>query len=313
MYVKIRAMLNIFTLLLPLFCVIAIGYVLARSGVAKKSWIKPFSQFNYYVAFPALIFQSISHTQISLERDGLIVLLQIIFGAALILIPYGIARWRKLSVDLRNAWAICLYFSNSGYIGIPALLLVFGEQAAGEGAIIVGVMILVTFTIGLAILEQSKHQRLRLGALTINIVKNVLLWSAVLGVIAAVVQVELPVAVTTLISYVAAAAVPTILIDLGIFLALNHPTRQTFRSAGWLAFVKMVAIPGVFTLVYWLLPNNDWLMTTYVQASMPIALTAFAFTEIYPVNKAVTSNAIALSTLLSLVTLPVVMWLASVL
>ena len=306
------SMLEIFLLLLPLFGMIGAGYVAGVTKVAKSDWVKVLNLFGYYLAFPALIFTSIASSTISWDLHGKTVLTQIGIGVGLIALTYFVSKALGASRENRNTFTIGVYFSNSGYIGLPALAIVFGETAASEGAVIVATMILITFTLGVGILEASRNKGVDIKKLILGIAKNPLIWAALFGLLVSVGNIPLFETVQRFIDFMAAAASPAVLVALGIFLAYNHPKAQTIKLASLLSGIKMLLIPAIFTLILILAPNQgDWLDVTYIQAAMPLAITTFAFAEIYPMNKNVVSTSILLSTLSAIFILPFIMWLTT--
>lgn len=306
-------MWSIITLLLPLFALIALGYLAGYTKIAKLEWVSVLNLFGFYIAFPALIFKSLAFADISLQLHGTILLLQVAIAIGVMGLVYGVCTWLGLNKADRNTFTIGLYFSNAGYIGISALQLVFGDAAAAEGAVIVSAMIVVTLTAGIAVLEASKHRTIHFKSILAGIGRNPLMWATLAGFVIGFSNVGLPTAVVQLIELLAATASPTVLVALGIFMAFNHPKKHTLQLASLLAVGKVVIIPAALGLVVWLLPNSAWLHTTFIQSVMPVALTTFALSEIYPMNRQVVSSSIVLSVLLSFVTIPLAMWLVSLL
>lgn len=306
-------MLPIIVLLLPLFGLIVIGYLAGRTNIAKLEWVHVLNLFGFYIAFPALIFKSLAFADISLKLHGTILLLQLGIAAGVMLLTYGMCTWLKLSKTDRNTFTIGLYFSNAGYIGISALQLVFGDEAAAEGAVIVSAMIMVTLTLGISLLEVSKHRTVNFMKILAGIGRNPLMWATLGGFAVGFSNMNLLAVLVQFIELLAATASPTVLVALGIFMALNHPKPQALKLASLLAIGKVVIIPAILALIVWLLPNSHWLDTTFIQSVMPVAITAFALSEMYPMNRPVVSSSIVLSVLLSFVTIPLAMWLAPLL
>ncbi len=306
-------MWSIITLLLPLFALIALGYVAGYAKIAKLSWVSVLNLFGFYIAFPALIFKSLAFADISLQLHGSIFVLQIAIAVAVMGLVYGVCTWLGLNKADRNTFTIGLYFSNAGYIGISALQLVFGDAAATEGTVIVAAMLLVTLTLGIAVLEASKHKTVHTASIIRSIAKNPLIWATILGFALGLVNFTFPQPAIQFVELLAATASPTVLVALGIFIALNHPKKHTLQLASLLAVGKVVVMPAALGLIVLILPNSQWLNTTFIQSVMPVALTTFALSEIYPMNREVVSSSIVLSVLLSFVTIPLAMWLAPLL
>ncbi len=303
-------MFAIINLLLPLFGLIAVGYIAGRTKVAQLSWVATLNLFSYYIAFPALILKSLAFTDLDISKQGPIVLVQIAYGVGIILLTHAICKWRGLNRADTNTYTIGVYFSLAGYIGIPALQFVFGDTAAAEGSLIVAIMIAVTLTLGIGILESSRSKKINVRKIILATLKNPLMIATAIGLILGSTTLALPDALKQLIILIAAAASPTVLVALGIFIAWNHPKRHAMRIASKLTALKLLIVPGVIGGIVWLLPNSHWLDTTFIQACMPVAITTFALAEIYPMDKQAVSSTIVLSTLVSAIVLPLAIWLA---
>lgn len=303
-------MLSIVFLLLPLFGLIGIGYLAGRTKLAQLNWVAVLNLFGFYIAFPALIFKSLAFADISLQLHGTILLLQLGIATGILLLTYGVCTWLGLAKADRNTFTIGLYFSNAGYIGISALQLVLGDAAAAEGAVIVSAMIVITLTLGIGLLELSKHRHLDMKKILFGIGRNSLIWATLAGFAVGFSDIAFPSVLVQFVELLAATASPTVLVALGIFMALNHPKKHALQLASLLAIGKVVIIPALLGLAIWLLPNSHWLDTTFIQSVMPVAITTFALSEIYPMNRQVVSSSIVLSVLLSFVTIPLALWLA---
>lgn len=303
-------MLSIINLLLPLFSLILIGYLAGRSKIAQLSWVSTLNLFSYYIAFPALIFKSLAFTNLDLLQQGAIVGVQLIYGIGIILLTSLVCRWLGMNRADRNTYTIGIYFSLAGYIGIPAIQLVFGDTAAAEAALIVAVMIAVTLSLGVGLLEASRSQRVRFGKIFRSIATNPLMIATALGLILGSTPLAVPGPLEQLINMLAATASPAVLVALGIFIAWNHPKRHALRIAMKLSTFKLIIVPAVIGTIIYFVPNNHWLETTFIQACMPVAITTFALAEIYPMDKQAVSSAIVISTLFSALIIPLAIWLA---
>lgn len=305
-------MINIISILIPLFSLIIIGFVAGKTGIAKQSWTTVLNLFGFYITFPALVFKSLAFTQLSFWYNSSLIMLHIVIGVVVILVLVGITRLFKMKLADQNTIAIASYFSMSGYIGIPALQLVLGDQAAAEGAITVAVMLIVTLTLGVGLLEASRTKHVHVNTMLWAIVKNPLIWAAALGITVGSLHFELPTVIQQIIIMLAQAASPTVLVSLGIFLAYTHIHAPALRLACLITSIKMVVLPGLCLLVMWLMPQYvPLLKITFIQLAMPTAITTFALAEVYPMNKEVVSSSIMVGTLAAFVIIPLAMWLTT--
>jgi hypothetical protein len=143
-----------------------------------------------------------------------------------------------------------------------------------------------------------------------SIFLNPLLIAAALGVAAAALHLEPPVAVARLLEFLYTSAAPCALFALGVTVALR-PAARMFPDVPLLAGVKLVAHPLLVLALLPMFGNFDatWVGTAVLMAALPPALTAFVFARQYDAWIEHASSVVLYGTLFSVATLTVVMWL----
>lgn len=313
---------NTIALAIPLFAYILVGYV---AGVVGGRWVPPerrelvwLNVFVVYIAMPALIFRLIARTPIENLTNwsfvaGTTLATYIVF-LVMFFIATGIGRSRIAPSSLQAASAS---YGNVGYMGVPLAVAIFGEAGAVPATLIVCfdsalVFILVPILFGLSSSQES------IGASLVQagkaVVLNPLIIALVFGAIAATTQASVPGALGgilgQLLKQLGDAAAPAALFGIGITIARQYSTRSPIHWEVFIiALLKLIAHPILLIVVLALLGGFDllWVQVAILLAALPTAANVYVIASQYDTYTEGTSNAILVTTTLSLFTLPLLM------
>ncbi len=239
----------IFAVTLPFFGLVLCGYLAARQGVLPSAAIPGLNTFVLFFALPCMLYRfGASMPFADLIDAGLML---VYLTSALIMVFFSIAvTWasspQQPGVDLRNAafGALVAAFPNTGFMGVPLLVALMGQQAAGPaiGSILIDLIITSTLCIALA---QAQHQaiddetyadpadRPNAGAAALRSLRgamtNPLPWSIALGATAAAIGFALPGPLDQIVKMLGDAATPVALFTIGSVLwrAGQHAHSRT--------------------------------------------------------------------------------------
>lgn len=313
----IRYMGAIFYSILPIFILMGVGVVIKLTqniqhpvwarmcstfGFCDDRWSEVLNKYALYVALPALLIHSLTHTdKIRLMSRGML-LTNISLLVALLTVLFLVTKIFKIKKELANTYIICGFFGNVAYLGVPFILSLF-PNAGGDVSVLVALHVVIAFTLGLYILEHSRHKTIHLETLLRNILMNPLLLASALGLFILYMRVPVPRIIDTALGMLAASSSPTVLIAMGLFLARRIRFDMSLFHALCISGIKLILMPVVFILAAAVLKFENNFETSILQAGMPVALSVFALAEIYPLDKKIAAKAIILSTILSLFTL----------
>jgi predicted permease len=286
---------------LPVILVAAAGYGLA-SVLAIDS--RSIGRLLFYLATPALVFRSLYRSQLDfavLQELALVaVAVGICSGLLGWLISVGESRQRRAALILTSA------VSNNGNMGIPISFFAFGDIGLALGSIYYVVTSFLSNTFGVVI--ASAGQTAVATALGQSVQVPVL-YSAALGLLLNLVQFELPEPLFRAIDLLADAAIPGMLILLGIQLRKAPLTKVPWvilRSTA----VRLIAGPILAWLLCLLLSIDGAERNVLIlQAGMPTAVMAAVLSTEYDTEPELVATVILVSTLLSMATLSVLLWL----
>ena len=300
-------MLEILSTIAPVFLIIALGAVIRALRLADERWVDTLNKLGLYVAFPALIFSSLTSMDSAQAIDYRLFFINTGILAVIMLLILIISWLWDMQTQLRNTYLLCAIFGNVAYIGLPYLSSVF-PGSEGNVSLIAASYLAIVFTLGLIILEVSiKGNRHAMKVLE-HILKNPLLIAVILGLLVAQYRIPLPVFFTSTVKMLAVGASPLVLLALGIFLVKKLRFDRDMAHAAFMTALKLAALPFLFILVSRSLLGEISFTIPIIEAGMPVAVTVFALSEKYPLEKTMIMYAIIISTVLSAITLPLLTW-----
>ena len=302
-------MIQILFLILPSFIVIALGAFLKMIKVANDSWVDILNKYGLWVGFPSLIFE----TLIRLDKSRVVVKLDvfyinIIFLLLLIITAIIITKAIKIRKRLANTFIICVFFGNVAYLGYPIIMSVFNNREA-ELSIIISIYVLVLFTVGIGWLEFSRSNEINIFRLLLNFLKNPFIIAITVGILFLVFDIKLPSYIEKAFVMLKASASPVVLIALGIFIYRKISLRNVFAPVLLLTFIKLIVVPLIFLMGSLIFNDINKFGVSVIESAMPLAITPFALSSMYDLEKETIGTAIVFSTLISMITLPFFIYL----
>ena len=300
---------------LPVFGLVACGYLAGRLGLVTQASSVALNQFVYAFALPAMLF-------IAVYRGSLDEILSGGFLAAVILATLGTAiAGFALSYFVAGASpaestlrALNASFANTGYLGIPLVSVAYGERAALPAALATVATNIVSFALAIVCLELFVNPRrggLRraLG----GVVRSPLIWPIALAILFVGLEIKIPLPVERFATLLAAAAGPCALFAIGLF--VSQLSIRAGAAASWPSVVlKLVMHPILMALLAYCVLSIDpfWAKIAVVCASLPLGATAFVLAQRYKLLEAETSTGAVISTAASVLSVSLVMaWFAT--
>lgn len=123
-------MVNILLIISPIYIVILLGYLLTRAGLFDKPDMRVFGKFVLNLALPALIFNAVAQRPIADILNGSYILVYL--GGSLLSMGMGFFCARRFAgMDHTGSTfaAMGVSCSNSGYVGLPILMLTMAPVA----------------------------------------------------------------------------------------------------------------------------------------------------------------------------------------
>jgi predicted permease len=286
---------------LPVFLIAFAGYLLAwRMSIDGRS----LGRLLFYLATPALVFRSLY----SMTLDPA-ALRQITFVAALVITLTGVAGW-LVAIDRERHERVALVLtsavSNNGNMGIPISLFAFGPTGMALASIYYVVASFMNNTVGVVVASSGQAS---LAKALQNTLSVPVLYTAILGLLLNRLAWELPVPLYRSIDLLADAAIPGMLALLGI----NLRAAPKLQAQGVLWRSLVVRLCGG-PVIAWLLCLLFGIVgvernVLILQAAMPTAVISAVLATEFDAAPHLVTTAIFMTTLVSMGTLSVVLWL----
>lgn len=220
---------------------------------------------------------------------------------------------RSVSGRANRAMVLASAFGNVGFFGVPVLQFLFSDSdahvAIAYSAVFIVTLNLMSWTVGSYLLTgDKKHVSLKRALInpqTVTLVISLPLFFA--GVSAG----DLPDTINTVIDYLADMTAPLCMIILGMRFALA-PVVQLFTDfrVYVASFIKTLVFPLLVYVVLMPFQMEEMLRVSLVLLSgMPAATINLNLAELYGADQKTAANSILMSTVLSIVTIPLLMLL----
>ena len=200
-------MINIFhiflNVVLPVFLMAGAGAVLQKF---RQTPAYSISQITLYIFAPALVFNSLANTTLSLEQLGKIALFVLALASVMYIVSFGAARSLKLDREKSSGFLLTSIFMNSGNYGLPVALFAFGSEGL-EFAIVFFVCQAALGGTLAVFIASSSH--LNAKAALATTLKMPLLHATVLGLIVNIGNIHMPHMIGEPVRILGEAAVPS--------------------------------------------------------------------------------------------------------
>ncbi len=300
--------LALFHTIIEMLIPVALGVILTRVGVLNEDFAKKLSAFVLYAAHPFLLVTSINAIPYSAEmlRTGALVMLA---ALATHLIAIGISTVATAPVRDRPAayvTACCMSFSNCGFFGFPLLKAAYGDVGVFWGSFFVVIFNLLSWSYGVFSLSRANSE-LKIKPLKIFINAGTI--PCFIGLLIYLLRIPLYEPLTAGMERIAAVCSPVSMIIIGIMIA-RLPVRKLLLSflPYYTVLIKQLVIPLVTGVLLRLVGFSfDISVFCALMIAMPSATTTAMFAENYDIRPELAAQNVGMTTVLSLVAVPLVM------
>jgi len=298
----------------PVFGIMLLGYTAARLNWFDQAANRGLSLFVFNFAIPPLLFRSLAQSELPAKLPWGFLLSYFLVAFSILALAYWSTR-RYSSRDHHGA-SICAMsacFGNSVLMGIPLTLTAFGEQSSVPLFMLIALqspLLMPTMTIAL---ELSRGQPGQIVWNTLRgLFSNPVIVALLLGFAWNLLALPLPSSIEALARLLGQAAAPCALFATGAALS-QYRIAGNLAESLWLVSLKIIVQPvAVWLLAHYVFGVPPlWTAVAVLIAALPTGVNAYLFAQRYKIGIATATTTIFLSTALSLLTLPVVLWLFS--
>ncbi|MEZ4629125.1 MAG: AEC family transporter [Deinococcales bacterium] len=231
----------ILNVVLPTFLVIGTGAVLQR---AFRFNLAELNRLALYGAVPALVFKSLMREELNPEALLRLIGSQLCFYPIMFLLALAFSGLLKAKNEHKRGMIATAMFPNSANIMLPVTLFAFGEAARDLAAIMFSFSSLMLFSLGPIVLSGGKGKlRSPLGVLKMPVI-----WAVILGLTLNLNHISLPQNLMRSIGILADAAIPLVLLALGMQMyqtGFSRPRALNILSAAFKLLIGPILCFGI--------------------------------------------------------------------
>lgn len=291
--------------LLPTFLLAGTGWAFGRLAKVPS---RPLAQVAFWVLSPSLIFESLRVAELTLA--GTVVLFALAHHGAMFALSVGVGRVLfPGDRGARAATVLVLTFGNSGNLGLPVLLFAYGQPGVEVGAVFLATSTVLLATLGVSVAAWD-GSRVRWRTVVGNLFRVPWVY-AVAGALVAR-WVGFPEVLAGATGLLARGAIPLLLLLLGLELSQVRATEVARPGVG-LALLRLGAGAGLaWALAGAFRVEGTLRGSLIVEGSVPSAVNGFLLASQYGRRPDLAASVLFLSTVLSLGTLALTLYLLGV-
>lgn len=290
--------------ILTIIFLLGVGYVARILGLFKPQDVSLLNRLVLYIFMPATVFYGTYNLDIdvSLLKLPLIAVLSII-----VLLPILIISTKEIEDRLRGSFILTALFGNTGFIGYPISLLTYGKEGLARAILYdqIGFTVALT-TLGVWIARHfgKSYSSFSLKDPLIGIITYPPFPLLVLAFLLRYFKVTLPDFLLNALSYLSNGTIPVIMVGIGGLLQLEFNKRH-LRLICLTILLKLIIFPAISVLIGIILRLDILsLKVLIIESGVPVMMSSVVLGSEYGLDLEFILNAILVTTLLVLLTLP---------
>jgi predicted permease len=296
-------------IVLPVFAVMACGWLFARRNLISDSGITGIVNFIFYLSIPALLFRTLASGAVQEQFEPQ--LIAAYFTAALTTYAIGWLVSRKLFKNPGDASALGAMgatFSNLVLIGLPLVQRAYGDRGLIPLMLIVMVhstILFTTTTLAVALgRPDGRPWYLTLGSTLRSVLLNPIVIGGLGGLTFGFTGLHLPGIINDTLALIGRSAAPTSLFAVGATLA-SCKIAGDIRESITISLLKLLLLPSLvwLTTTHIFTVRPEWVTVAVIAAAMPAGANVYVFARKFDVYAQRATAIVVLSTLASILTL----------
>lgn len=290
-----------------LFIYIFVGFLAAKFKIIDDDTVKKVNKVLLYIGQPAMIISSVLDTKIVMDIGDVVLLFCLAMIMQILLLLFGFVFtpvFVRKKAD-RGLFKFMIAFGNTGFMGIPVITALFGDDAAFLASICLIPFFIFVYSVGIILLRgKAKGEKMNFSFLL-----NPALTSTFIAIVLFFAKLPIPREVMDAASGLAGMLIPVSMVIIGANLGMSafSDFYADLRMYA-LSFVKLIVSPILMFFICRLFITNEvFLGVIVVSAAMPVAVLASMLSTEYGTDVRVASRGVFVSTLLSLITIPFVL------
>ena len=290
-----------------MFVLMAIGFVAYRKQILSNQGTKDIGKLLLNVAIPMIVISNFCVEKSAEKTAELFESALLSFLCMALSVAFAYLAYHKKDRIAEFSTA----FSNAGFIGIPLVQAIFGSGAVFYISVMIVLINVLQWTYGVYTITDDK------SVMDFKkIMKNPLILSVGIGIVIYFLNIRLPKIAMDIISSISAINTPLAMIVSGVYLAQSDLLNAMRKKDAWLlSLSRLIVIPLIVMLVFRFLPFGSTAMklSILLAGACPVGSNVAVFAQQYDKDYRKGVEYVCVSTLLSILALPLVIFVANLL
>lgn len=302
----------------PVFLLIVLGKLLHKSGFFPDEFFKGLNKLVFWFALPALLISRISVAELEPETISRIVILITAGTLASLALAWSVAKTMRLPFEKTGAFIQGSFRSNGAFIALPVIIYSLGDSDPRTemlGTVVLAPVVILFNILGVSVLTHYRRNKGGAGktmhTFATQLIKNPLIIACAIGIGLNLAGWILPKFLLRPVDALGQAALPLVLLSIGASLRFER-LRGAASPSLMASLIKVVATPALGFLLAGLFnldPTEKMIAIFYLAA--PAAGMSYVMAEVMGNDGPLAGRIVALSTLLSAITIPIIIALGT--
>lgn len=298
--------MRIIELFIPVFALVGVGYALRKTSFVSPTFPRQLNRIVFYCALPALLFRRVAGMAVEWDLFWNSFVTYTVAMCAVAALAALAARREPKSVGAVVVQSA--FRSNLAYLGLPVVLLIFGDAVLPLAIATVSVGIVLNALWAVVVLQvfYAADDSVGIVARLTEVVKNPLVVGTVLGLIVSVTALPVPRALLAAVDLMGQMSLPAVLLVVGLSMSFTN-MRARLGLAMLATVAKLLVMPAIaYGVVRFALRLDTMSVAAFtILCATPTATTAHTYVSALGGDEGFQAATISLSTAAAMVALPV--------
>ncbi|MFC3418952.1 AEC family transporter [Salinicoccus hispanicus] len=301
--------MQLLMIILPVFLIFGAGYIAQK---LLDMDIKSVSALALYILLPLLTFNTFYRNEITMDYFYLF-LFSLIITAILAGITIAIGFFMKSTKEDISAMLLGTLFPNSGNYGSPVVLFAIGATAFDYAVVLMVLHGFIISTVGIFIASFGNGATISVKEAVVSIFRIPVIYGALAGILIQLADITIDDKLMEIIEMTGNASIPVVMLILGMQLAQITKEKFKVKNITTVIAVRMIISPIIAMILVMFMPIDDTMKAVFIILNaMPVAANSTMLAVQFNVKPNLVSFSTLVTTLFSLITIPICLYLLGV-
>ena len=295
--------------MIVLFILMGVGYLCYRKEIITDEVSKKLSAIVVNIANPALVLSAcMGENKIQGKELLMIAGIVIAVYTALLLLALVIPRILLVDRESRGTYQAMTVFSNIGFMGFPVVAALYGNEALLYASLFSIPYNVLIYTYGVAAMAKVEDKEKLKGSLSLQKIFNVGVIACIITIVVYLLRIPVPQFISATTTNLSNLTAPLSMMVIGASLAtIDLKKLFTDRKLILFSAIKLLLVPIAGVLIIRQFVDNDMICgVCMVMLATPVGSMTAMLAQQYDGDYEMASKGVALTTILSVITIPVV-------